>query len=395
MAVTDISELRKKRKAKQAKNLLIKVFLVLLITGAAMVAVLTHERWYPYVRDAMTSIPENLSSEKDSAVLAEGRFPIMVEGGMGYQLADMDGSLALLDDSRFHVYSNDGKIMNESQHTFANPILNVCGSNALIYDEGGREFRLESKYKTIYSNTADDIIYLAKLSKSNYAAVVTRSDKFLAMLRVYDGEGDQFFTYYSYDSRIIGITFTQGSNGCIVTTVSAQNGRLMSEMIRFDFNDTEPQWVSEAVPALALDVHYSSDGGIVMICDTMTVCFDDAGGVKSRYVYDDPIVYYDYSDEITCVLTENTDIRRSELITFTGSDCTSPVVTRAQEDAAKVFADSVCAYILSGSRIDVYTPEGLHTGEVILEDEYDNFCKSGKYIYLLGYDSINRIDYNS
>ena len=395
MAVTDISELRKKRKARQTKNMLVKVFLVLLAAGAAIVAVLTHERWYPYVRDAVTGIPENLSGERDSAVLAEGLFPIMVGGGMGYQLADMDGSLAILDDSRFHVYSAEGKVMNESQHTFANPILDVCGSKALIYDEGGREFRLESKYKTIYSNTADDVIYLAELSKSDYAAVVTRSDKFLAMLRVYDGEGNQFFTYYSYDSRIIGITFTEGSSGCIVTTVSAQNGRLMSEMIRFDFNDTEPQWVSEAVPALAIDVHYANDGGIVMIGDTMTVCFDENGGVKSRYVYDDPLVYYDHSFDVTALLTENTDIRRSELITFTGSDCTSPVVTRAEEDSKKVFADNTSAYILSGSRIDVYTPEGLHTGEIILEDEYDNFCKSGKYIYLLGYDSINRIDYNS
>lgn len=394
MAVTDISELRKKRRVKQTKNLLIKVFLVLLITGAVVVAVATHERWYPYLKNAMTNIPENLG-DRDTAVLAEGRFPIKVEGGMGYQLMNMDGSLALLDDSRFHVYSADGKIMNESQHTFANPILCVCGGKALIYDEGGREFRLESRYKNIYSNIADDVIYLAKLSKSDYAAVVTRSDKFLAMLRVYDSDGEQFFTYYSYDSRIINVTFTEGSSGCIVTTLKAENGRLMSEMIRFDFKDTEPEWVSDPVPTLAMDVFFAEDGGIVMIGDTVTYCFSPDGSLKGQYVYEDPLIYYDYTENITALLTENTDIRRTEMITFTGSDCSVPVVTRAEENAQKVFADGSSAYILSGSRIDVYSSDGVRTGEVILEDEYDNFCKNDKYIYLLGYDSINRIDFNS
>ncbi len=394
MAVTDISELRKKRKAKQTKNLLIKVFIVLLITGVVVVAVATHERWYPYLKNAMTQIPENIA-DRDAAVLAEGRFPIRVEGGMGYQLMNMDGSLALLDDSKFHVYGADGKIMNESQHTFANPILCVSGSKALIYDEGGREFRLESKYKTIYSNTADDVIYLAELSRSDYAAVVTKSDKFLAQLKVYDGSGSQFFTYYSYDSRIINVTFTQGSSGCIVTTLKAENGRLMSEMIRFDFKDTEPEWVSDAVPTLAMNVHFADDGGIVMIGDTMTACFNPDGSLKGRYIYEDPLIYYDYTDKITALLTENTDIRRTELITFSGSDCTLPIATRAEENAQKVFADGSSAYILSGNRIDVYSADGLRTGEVTLEDEYDNFCKNDKYIYLLGYDSINRIDYNS
>ena len=36
MAVTDISALRKKRQAKKTRNLIIKIFIVLLICGAAM-----------------------------------------------------------------------------------------------------------------------------------------------------------------------------------------------------------------------------------------------------------------------------------------------------------------------------------------------------------------------
>lgn len=392
MAVTDISELRKKRQAKQTKNMLIRVFLVLLICGAVIVAVLTGDMWFPYLKGVISSVPGGI--QHNSAELAEGQFPLMVEGGMGYQLTDMDGSLALLDKSRFHVYSTDGKIMYERQHTYANPILCTADSKALIYDEGGKEFSLEGKYKNIYSKSADDVIYIAKLSKSDYAAVVTKSDKYLAMLKVYDPDGDLVFTYYSYDSRIINITFNKSSSGCVVTVLTAEGGQLVSKMIRFDFNDTEPKWISDSVPTLALDTEFTEDG-IIMIGDTLTAGFDNDGKLTSRYVYSSPIFDYDCRGNIAAVITENSDIRRKELLIFESSDCMSPAVSVLGKSAKKVCTDAGRAYVLSDSGIDVYNPDASAAGSIALEDDYDDLCKCGKYIFLLGYDSINRISYNS
>lgn len=391
MAVTDVSELRKKRESKKKRETFLKALLILLLCGAAVIAALTKDRWLPAVKNAISEIPE--AAETNNPELAEGRFPIKVEGGMGYQISEMSGCLALLDDSQFHVYSTDGKVMYEKQHSYANPILSVNGDNALLYDVGGRTFSLEGRYKTVYEKGADDVIYLAKLSKAEYAAVVTKSDKFLAQLKVYDGDGSTIFTYFSYDSRIIDVTFTDNSSGIVITVLSAEDGRLMSKMIRYDFKDTEPKWESESVPTLALDVRYTPDGGIVMTGDTMTACFTSDGVITSTYEYDEPISDYDTSGNITAVLTENTYVRRSELMTFTGADCSAPVETVVGESSGKVFTDGKEIYILNGIYIDVYDPSGVRTGLITLEDEYEGLCKIGKHIYLLGYDSINRIDY--
>lgn len=392
MPVTDISELRKKRQAKQTKNLMIKVFLILLVCGAAVIAAFTRDMWLPYFKGIMTSIPENISAE-DTAELSEGQFPLKVEGGSGFQLMNIDGSLALLDESRFRIYSNDGKIMNEHQHTYANPILTVRGSKALIYDEGGREFSLESKYKTVYSKTADDVIYLAELSKSDYAAVVTKSDKYLAMMKIYDQNGDTIFTYFSYDSRIIDVTFTDNSSGCIITVLTAEGGQLVSRMKRFDFNDTEPMWESDKVNTLALDVKFTDDG-IIMVGDTLTAGFTRDGALISQYVYDNPITDYDTSGNLYAVITENPDLRKTDIIVFRGADCTAPVINSLNTEAKKVYTSDTEVYILNDSGIKVFTAEGALSGEVILEDDYEDFCRCGKYIFLLGYDSVNRISFS-
>lgn len=392
MPVTDISELRKKRQAKQTKNMLIKMFVILLICGAVAVAVFTRDMWLPYFKGIMTTIPENIASE-ETADLSEGKFPLKVEGGSGFQLMDMDGALALLDESKFHVYSVDGKVMNERQHTYANPILAVSGSKALIYDEGGREFSLESKYKNIYTKSADDVIYIAELSKSDYAAVVTKSDKYLAMLKIYDPSGEPVFTYFSYDSRIINVTFNDNSSGCVITVLTAEGGQLYSRMKRFDFKDTEPMWESDPVPTLALDVKFTDDG-IIMIGDTITAGFTKDGVLTSQYEYNDPITDYDASGNISAVITENTELRRTTLVSFVGSDCASPVVLTLDEEAKKVYTGNAEVCILNDSGIDIYSSDGILGGKILLEDDYDDFCRCGKYIFLLGYDSVNRINYS-
>lgn len=391
MAVTDISELRKKRQAKKTRNTIIRVLIVLLICGAVVVAAMTKDIWYPGLRGILTAVPEQVTS--GNVEPAEGRFPIEAEGGTGYQLKSMDNALAFLDDSRFRVYSTDGKAIYEKQHTFANPILCASAGKALIYDEGGRDFSLESKYKTVYSKTADDIIYLAEISKSDYAAVVTKSDKFLAMLRIYDNNGNVVFTYYSYDSRIIDVTFNDNSTGCIVTVLTAQGGQLMSGMIRFDFTDTEPKWLSRSVPTLALDVRFTSDGDIIMIGDTMAAGFSSDGTLISQYVYDDKICDYDISGDIAVVLTENKDVRENKLITIKGADCNAALIKDIKYGAEHVFISSAQAYIISGNTIEVYSPDGNLTGSASLEDDYVNFCICGRYIFLMGYDSINRIEF--
>lgn len=391
MPVTDVSELRKKREAQNTRNFIIKVFLTLLLCGAVIIAVATREMWLPYAKSVVGSIPENVAGD-GNAELAEGRFPIKVEGGMGYQLCDMSGSLALLDDSQFHVYSADGKVMFEKQHAYANPVLCVNGDHALVYDEGGKTFSLEGRYKTVYDKNADDVIYLAKLSRSNYAAVVTRSDKFLAQLKVYNKDGKDIFTYFSYDSRIIDVTFTDNSSGCIITVLSAEDGMLRSKMIRYDFKEQEARWESESIPTLALDVRYTDDG-IMMTGDTMMAGFTIDGQLVSTYTYDEPIYDYDVSGNITAVITENTYVRRAELIALNGNDCSAPTVTVTGESAGKLFCDGREIYIMNGNKVDVYNSEGLRTGCITLEDEYEGICKIGKHVYLLGYDSINRIDY--
>ncbi|MDE6709859.1 MAG: hypothetical protein K2J76_05165, partial [Oscillospiraceae bacterium] len=117
MAVTDVSMLRKNRKKKKALSFLKKLIIILVIGGAVAAIVFTKDLWYPKLDGILTKIP----AKENSAELAAGEFPISIEGGASYNLLPLDNSIAIVDDSHFFVYNNDGKMVYSAQHTFSRP----------------------------------------------------------------------------------------------------------------------------------------------------------------------------------------------------------------------------------------------------------------------------------
>ncbi len=392
MAVTDISELRKQQKKKRTVKVLIKVFMLLLLIGVVIIAVITRDSWIPSFEGILTKLP---TSDTSSTELSGGNFPISIDGGSDYQMSSMGDAIGLLDESKFHVYSTAGKVMYERQHTYANPILETNSSKALIYDLGGTNFSLEGKYKNVYEKTSDDVILRAELSDNDYVAVVTKSENLLSMLRVYDAKGNEVFRYSSYDGRIIDVSFNSDSTACILTIIAAENGELLSKMISFNFDDTAVQWQSDGVAAVALDTCYMSNGSILMICDTMTVIYNSTGELISTYEYPDSIIDYGSYGDYAAILVSNTSTRVTKLIIITESNIDDPTTVSVDYNTEKVYCTDKQSHILNSSGVYTYDLNGNLIAYALLEDEYDGICKIKEYMYLLGYDSVNCIEYAS
>ncbi len=392
MAVTDISELRRERERKRMNALILRTVLIVLLVAAAVAAVFTRSKWLPAF-EALFEKPADTSDAADSTTgqISKGSFPIALDSSGEFQLLPMDGAIAVLDDSRLRIYNLDGKETNTSQHALANPILVTSKTKALIYDVGGTEFRLESRYKNIYDLFADDVIYLARLSSKDQAAVVTRSDRYLSQLIVYDDTGDEQFKYSSYDSRIIDVTFTNDCTGCLITVITAEQGTLRSGLIRYDFSSNDPVWESSSVPTLSMNVSIRSNGTIAMTGDTGFYEFDSNGVLISSYEYPDPIAAYSTGDDVSAVLMENSELRRTQLVMFAmGKEVHTESLDKAVLD---IYSYGGEVYVLSENEVVVYSPDGQITGRVVLEDRYESLCRNGKYIFLAGYESINRVPY--
>lgn len=395
MAVTDISMLRQRRKKKKAMKFVKKLVIVLAIVAAVLAVVLTKDLWYPKLEGILTKIP----APENSAELAEGYFPLSIEGGASYQLIALDNCLALADDSHFFVHNTNGKMIFSDQHTFANPVMTAGEKKILLYDLGGKSFSLYSKYKNIYSKTTDEPILIARLGSNDTAAVVTKSEKYPSVLMVYDEDGKNIFNYRSV-SRIIDVTFNSDSSGCYITTIGASGGFIVSRILYYRFDridyseigDPVPVWQTEDIQTLALSVK-TMDDKILLLGDTMCAYYDGNGQMLDSYTYKRRLVDYSIDDEIAAMIFVNEERRTSELVTV---DCQNGIISEKPLDheVLNVQVSGNVVYIQSSGSINSLTAAGEPVSSVHLDTDYENFCRIDGYIYLLGYDEINRINFN-
>lgn len=396
MAVTDVSILKKKRQQKKAARLMKKLLIILAAAAVVLAIILTKELWYPKLNGILSKVPVT----ENTAELAGGHFPIAIDGGADYQLETMDNAIAVLDDSHFFAYNNDGKLLYSEQHTLSKPIMTVSGKKALIYDLGGTTFSLISKYKNIYSKTTDSAILIAKLSSNDYAAVVTMNDKFMSMLMIYDNNGRNIFNYGSIE-RIIDITFDSGNNGCYITTVGSYDGVLASKILYYKFDqvdydalgDPVPVWETEYIETLAISVRLFGSGNIIVFGDTMCAYYDINGNLINSYEYDHPLSDYDSRGSIAALIFSNKERRSSDMVII---DCITGGISKTVLDynAENLQVSDNQIYVHSRNEIRSYSSLGEPLSSVDLESEYDDFCRVNNYIFLMGYDQINRIDFN-
>ncbi len=387
---TDVREMNRFKRNKKAKSFARKLIPAVLLIAAAAAVVLTKNLWYPKLDGIMKKIPA--FTAQNSGELAEGNFPISITGGSGYQLLPMNGYFSLLDESHLRIYDINGELNSDVQHEYANPVMAANGRRVLIYDLGGKKLRVVNRHKTIFEKNTEESILFARLSSSDNTAVVTRPEKALSQLSVFDPNGELIFSLTANDRRIIDVSFTDNNDGIVVTTLGASGGELVSQMTRYRYGERDAVWVSDTISTMAMSTK-SVDGGELMFGDNMCAYFDESGRYKTSVGYKNTLIDFDSSKELTALIFENQERRKTVLMLINNADNTVSELSISGL-AKDITVEGSSVYILTSSGISSYNADGTEGASVSLDDEYDGFVKLDGYIYLLGYDEINRIDFN-
>lgn len=384
----NLDDLKRHRQAKKRKRFLKKLLWVLIIIALGAAIFLTREKWLPFfdgIKERAISVTDN------SGELAEGQFPIKVSGGTDYQVCTMENSIAVLNDTHFYVYSDEGQREADKQHTYANPILKANRKKALIYDIGGKGFRLESKNKTVYEKTADDLIVFARLSSNDYAAVVTKNDKVNSVVSIYNGAGEFIYRWNCVD-YIMDVAFTNSGDGFVVSVLDSSGGQLVSKLYRFRFDMDKEVWSTPDADTMVMSMEIRDDSSVVAFGDTKCVFYSRNGEMLGSYSYETDLKGFSDSGKLTALAFYNEQRRKSKLV-IVGNPAEDPVILNFNDEIKQVYADGEFVYTMMAEKIIKYSESGTVISEVPISDEYPDFHKLGNHIFLLGYSEIDRIDF--
>lgn len=381
----DIVSLRRKRRRRRQ---LTKFMIFLIVATLGFTAYIKIDDWFP----KLEGIGNRFQSVKSSGnELSDGNFPLSISGGIDYQVGDLNGYLAILSDAYLYIYNQDGELYDERQHAYANAMLQTASKKVLVYEAGGNNFRVDSRRKNLYNKKLDNSIMFARISDNGNVAVISTSDTYVCKLTVFDEEGVEIYSRNCVE-RVIDMSFSSDEKGCVLATTDALDGELVSKLIGVSFDSKEDKWMSDPINTLCLKT-YCYKEGIFVIGEKKCAYYNDKGQQEMSYDYPSVLIDWDFCDMGAALLFENEKKRYGYFTTISSSKKTPNQKEFSNSSVKCIRFKDKNVYVMNKEGINRYGFDGSEETNISSENSYEKFIIIDDYIFLLGYDRINRIEY--
>lgn len=375
---------------KKNTRLIILIVIILISIVAVLIFIFRTDIAKAYKRmwSSSTEIIVN------SGELLEGNFPISITNDdIYYQFGNIGKNLVMLSDTHMYIYSADGELKDTRQHDYSNSILKTSNKRALVYESGGKNFKVEGIRNTIYTKTMDNTIIFARINSNGYVAVITTAEMYACELNIYNEHGDEVYHRGCVD-RIEDLCFTINNDGCIVATVDALEGQIVSKVMYLNFTNQDETWVTEPLETLCLNIELSEDGSIFLFGDTKCAYYDMQGNQLGGYSYKNSLISGDSKNGKCAMLFENQERRKTTMLLIQDFQ-TTPIEIIVDNNIKKICVQDGLVYVLKNNALETYNFDGTLLSTAEVSDIYRNFVKIDDEMFLISYNSINKIEYQS
>lgn len=377
----------KKNREKRKKNYIRLIIIVILLVIAGTVYV-TSELWLPKLR----GLGKQYTTIVNDGRLAEGNFPIEITDSEDFRLECTDNTLCVLSDASLYFYTTEGGLIKRRQHAYGNVVMNTAEGMVLLYERGGNRFSVEDRNDIIYSKTLSENIEFARLSPEGYTAVVTTSQDYDCEITVYNSEGKVIYERKCVE-RVNDISFADESKGCVISYIYAENGSLVTSVQETSFTESSEKWTSPGLDTFGIETCGYSGGAAVIGIDACGYV-DKNGNICSLYHYDGEFEGGSCEDGKSAVIINSYDTRKYVAALFNGEG-KEPLEINFESPLVDVTVHDGLAYIMTQDSVVAYDFQGGLRSTAQISGTYQGFVRSDGYVFLKGYDKIDRINYES
>ncbi len=380
------------RKNKRRRRMIRRVLLFVLLSAFIMVLYVNRELWIPKLEKIGQS--QQFVQQSDGALVGN-HFPLSIYGGASYQTGTIDDRLLILSDTYLYLYKADGSLEDARQHAYGSAMLQTAGNYALVYENGSARFRLETKSKTVYEKTSSDNIVFGRVSQDGMVALVTTSDTSACTLIVYNADGKAVYQRNCIN-QLVEVIFDTENGGCYAVSIRTKDGVLQSVVNSYDFRSEQPRWTSAPLDMMCVSVYNTKDGGVFVLGDVGCAYLDVGGAVRSTYTYPDSLVCADFCDDTAAILLRNEE-KRTNTVALLKKNSTEPVMINFDSTVKDVAVDSNTVTVQTRTAIEVCDHNGQKIATATTPnserfDRFESFLPMESYIFLMGYDTIDRIE---
>lgn len=202
------------------------------------------------------------------ALIGSGSYPINISGSTVINSISNGSYYYLLTDTNIAAYSNNGKIVFDELHGFANPVMSVSETRVLIYDQGGKTAYIYNLGGLVHTIETEHEIITASISRSGSVAVSTHSDKYASSVSIYNKNNKQIFTWNSAIDIVNNVIVDPSGKKFAVTTLGVVSGQYSTKLQIFDINSGSADPIHSVDLGTSLPVSLANTGkGISLVCN--------------------------------------------------------------------------------------------------------------------------------
>lgn len=326
----------------------LRVFLIVCISVVAVLALINLDRL----------TPDNISHwfEYDLLGKTDGNgYPVRFNGtGVSAgNFSVMDGAPIYCSDASVVVLNNNAGEYQNSQHSFAVPVLKASSGYSIVYNADGTGYKIIERDKTLYSENADYKIFDADICPDGTYAVLTKGSEYLAELTVFNKNHGKKYAYSFADYYVNKVSLNGSGNMAAISGVTAKNGGLVSAVYILDFTQENYFRKYEFDGSFIYDIRYLDNGKVVAVGNDCAYYLDVENNTKSE-------VYYQMKTLTNYCISKNGGLL---LALSTGSDGRSCDVVSVNPDGRTncniSTANKVLSLDIRNDKIAVLFPSGL------------------------------------
>lgn len=324
-------------------------------------------------------------------MFAAGQFPLTFSSGHFKKAVPIGSNIAVLTDTSVTLYTPAGAQVWQRAHGMSNPALAANGSRAVLFDRGGKQFRVETRFSEPFSSTTDYPIVSACVGQSGRFAIVSESGSYLSEVNVFDATYHNIFKWDSTQGRVLNAALSPDGKSMAAVTVSAKDGVITSTLSIFRLDRQKPVAEKTVEGTLFLSLQYTDSGRIAAVGDNRADFFTADGQKDTTYSYDDKSIrcYYNEEGRTAVALGAYGSGSQSTLVSFSG-DGKVAGRTDIAGAAQALYAAGGRLTMLRTSDVWYGTTKCKQQGTVAVSGDPLEALLLKNHIYVFGLQSVNR-----
>ena len=208
--------------------------------------------------------------------------------------------LAVVSDRELKLFTSTGRVTMTGGCEYVNPKIVASNNSAIVYDGGRHAYSVYNSFVKLHSETLDYPISLVDMSDDGSYVIVTKSNKYPSVLKVYDPDF-KLVSEYSKNDYIISAEMSDNGRYIAVASLDSSKGESIVTLNVLKNGSKKVYSTVTISGTMPYKCSFLSNDRIALVCSDRLCIYDLKGSIKSEYCY--PSRLFDFCISEDTILT--------------------------------------------------------------------------------------------